>query len=77
MSCVIHTDKLGSTIFIDAYVAASYGNKLVIGKVIKTTNVMIRVRDVNSAPSAPGRLVYPDETVILNSPDVLAYVLKI
>lgn len=76
MTDVVHKDKLGSSIFIGAYVAVADHNKLTICKVIKITNMMIRVVRVGRQNDR-GRLVYSSETVILSGEDVLAYILKL
>lgn len=71
-----HKDILGNPITETSKLAVSKGNELYICSVIKSTPKMLRVRRLIYKSDSDGILVYPDQTVVVDGPDVLAYMLK-
>jgi len=73
-----HQDLLGRAITLDSVVAYPSSNSLLIGRVIKLNNKMIKVVNV-SAKSAYGRAgvnKYPQDCVVVDSADVTMYLLR-
>ncbi len=68
-----HTDLIGQPVYLDSYVIAPRRNSLEVCKVIKVTNLMLRVEPLKSKNDF---LVYPKDAVVLSGPDALAYLLK-
>jgi hypothetical protein len=75
-----HFDKLGKLITLGDYVAFPQSNILTIGTVIKLNLKMVKIRKVNHKPSTYNTGEYnrySNDLVILNGPDVTAYLLKL
>lgn len=76
-SVITHTDKLGQPIKEGMHVVACHRNSTYICKVTKVHPRQLRIHDIKKTGfGSNGWLVYPEETVILSGPDVLAYILK-
>lgn len=72
-----HTDKLGRSLNLGDCVAVSHFNTLMIATVTKINPKMIKVSRVgNGYRKEGGYLKYPNECVLLDGPDVTAYLLK-
>jgi hypothetical protein len=72
-----HKDLLGNPITTDSKLAVSHHNDLIICSVVKINPKMLRVRPINSRYRAgDGYLVYPSQTVVVDGPDVMAYILR-
>lgn len=69
-----HVDILGQKIVIGVHVAMPYRNSMVVGKVIRLTNKMVRVAPIKHIDS--NYLVYPHEVIILTGEDAMVYILK-
>jgi len=73
-----HFDKLGKLITVGDYVAFPQSNSLTIGTVIKLNLKMVKIKKVNHKPYNTGEYSrYSNDLVILNGPDVTAYLLKL
>ena len=75
-----HFDKLGKLITVGDYVAFPQSNMLTIGTVIKLNLKMVKIKKVNHKPSTYNTGEYngySNDLVILNGPDVTAYLLKL
>ena len=73
----LHSDILGNPINIGSFVAVPGTHELKLCKVIKVTNKMIRVENVNSKSSkVKSRLVYSQQTILVDEDHMLAYLLK-
>lgn len=70
-----HTDKLGNPINLDSIVAFPMSNSLSIGKVIKINPVMIKVKTVPNTRWGEYQK-YPSDTIVLNGPEAIVYILK-
>lgn len=75
---ILHTDVLGNVITETSKLAVARGNMLRICSVLKITDKMLRVRHLvgMGAQCSTGFLVYPSQTVVVDGPDLLAYVIK-
>lgn len=73
-----HKDLLGNPITETSKLAVSHRNCLKICAIIKITNKMMRVKPIGKRFYAPeeGYLVYPNQTVVVDGPDVMAYILR-
>lgn len=73
-----HKDLLGNPIIKTSKLAVSHRNCLKICSIVKITNKMLRVRPLGARFYSPddGYLVYPTQTVVVDGPDVMAYVLR-
>lgn len=67
------SDFFGREIDINSKLVVARSNELQICTVIKINPIMLRVKKVGSKNSF---LVYPNCTVIVDGPDVMAYLLK-
>jgi hypothetical protein len=77
-SKVEHTDILGNLITESSKLAVARHNSLVICSIIKMTDKMIRVESIiakNNGRGGSGFLAYPKQSVVVDGPDVLAYIL--
>jgi hypothetical protein len=75
-----HFDKLGKMITVGDYVAFPQSNILTIGTVIKLNLKMVKIRKVNHKSSMYNTGEYnrySNDLVILNGPDVTAYLLRL
>ena len=75
-----HFDKLGKLITVGDYVAFPQNNSLTIGTVIKLNLKMVKIKKVNHKSSmySTGEYnKYSNDLVILNGPDVTAYLLRL
>lgn len=70
-----HLDKLGTKITEGCYVAYPGNNILHIGRVMKLSPKQIRVGRI-SRLDTKGHLLYSTNTIILDGPEILAYLLK-
>lgn len=68
-------DKLGQPLTLGCHVAVPRRNSLLICKVTKISPKMVHVENVNKSYPAEFK-IYPQDTVRLDGPDVLAYILK-
>jgi hypothetical protein len=68
-----HQDKLGQDLAVDDCVTFPAHNSLVIGKVIKLNNKMVKVRSVKNTMTWNK---YPDDLIKLDSSVVTLYLLK-
>ena len=73
-----HTDILGQPLSEGCHVAMSRRNQMMIGKIIKLNPKMMRVRTIGArwVSNNDGYLVYGNQTVRLDGPDALAYILR-
>lgn len=71
-----HKDLLGNPITETSKLAVSHRNSLYICSIVKITEKMMRVKPIKTTYRSGGFLVYPDQTVVVDGPDVLAYILK-
>ena len=73
-----HKDILGNPILENSKLAVSHKNALKICTIIKITDKMLRVKPLGSKFYSPldGYLVYPSQTVVVDGPDVMAYILR-
>jgi len=74
-------DILGQPLEVGNYAAVGKGNQLFIGKIVKVTPKMMRVKGFGSnAPyqsrSDEGCLVYSNNTILLSGEDTITYILK-
>jgi hypothetical protein len=80
MAELLHMDKLGRAINLGDVVVAPQSNSLIIAKVIKINPKMIKIKKLNSPNTGyyNGEYnKYPTDLVIVNGPDVTAYLLKL
>jgi hypothetical protein len=68
-----HKDKLGRQITVGSKVAVSRRNALRLCSVVKVHPIMLSVSPVNANGEF---LVYPSDSIVIDGPDLLAYVLK-
>lgn len=73
-----HRDKLGRIINIDDFVATASRNMLTVGKIVKLNPKMVQISIIDPQKCSYRDTVnkYPDDTVIIKSPDVSLYLLK-
>jgi len=73
-----HQDLLGRAITLDSVVAYPSSNSLLIGRVIKLNNKMIKVVNVSAKTEWSRRGVnkYPQDCVVVDSADVTMYLLR-
>ena len=72
-----HVDILGQPLNEGCHVAMAHHNRMMIGKIIKLNPKMIRVIPLKGTYRADGGyLVYSSQTVRLDGPDALAYILR-
>lgn len=75
-----HYDKLGKLISVGDCVAAPQSNVLIIAKVIKINPKMVKIKQFNTSSLSYHRgeyNKYSTDLVVLNAPDVTAYLLKL
>lgn len=72
-----HKDILGNPIDQNSKLAVAHKNDLKICSIVKLNPKMLRVKPLNNQYyRGEGYLVYPDQTVVVDGPDVLAYMLR-
>jgi hypothetical protein len=71
-----HKDKLGQDLAVDDCVTFPAHNSLIIGKVIKLNNKMVKVQKVGSKAYGSEWNKYPDDLIKLDSSVVTLYLLK-
>lgn len=73
-----HKDLLGNPIELTSKLAVSHKNCLKICSIVKITSKMMRVKPIGKRFYSPeeGYLVYPSQTVVVDGPDVMAYILR-
>ena len=79
MAELLHVDKLGRAINLGDVVVAPQSNSLIIAKVIKINPKMIKIKKLTSPKGYYNGEYnkYPTDLVIVNGPDVTAYLLKL
>ena len=73
---VEHKDLLGNPITENSKLAVSHHNSLKICSIVKLNPKMLRVKPINQHYRGDGYLVYPTQTVVVDGPDVMAYILR-
>ena len=76
---VQHKDLLGNLILPESKLAVSHRNNLKICSILKITPKMMRVKPLFETSywrDEDGYLVYPSQCVVVDGPDVLAYILR-
>ena len=71
-----HKDVLGNPIVDSSKLAVAYRNSLYVCSIQKITPKMMRVAPIQDNSWPREMLVYPDNCVVVDGPDVLAYILK-
>jgi hypothetical protein len=72
-----HTDILGQPLTEGCHVAMSHHNQMMIGKITKLNPKMLRIVPISRKTYRDeGYLVYGNQTIRLDGPDALAYILK-
>lgn len=71
-----HQDKLGQDLAIDDCVTFPAHNSLVVGKVIKLNNKMVKVQKVGNTKYSMEWNKYPEDLIKLDSSVVTLYLLK-
>lgn len=74
-----HKDLLGNPIEPTSKLAVSHRNSLKICSILKITPKMMRVKPLFATGywrEEDGYLVYPSQSVVVDGPDVMAYVLR-
>jgi hypothetical protein len=74
-----HKDLLGNPITLESKLAVSHRNSLKICSILKITPKMMRVKPLFVTSywrDEDGYLVYSDQCVVVDGPDVLAYMLR-
>ena len=73
-----HTDILGQPLTEGCHVAMSHHNQMMLGKIIKLNPKMLRIVPIGRKMyrSEEGYLIYGNQTVRLDGPDALAYILR-
>lgn len=77
---VKHLDKLGREIKLNDCVVAPHHNSLMIAKVIKINPKMIKIKKINAIITnyySGEYNKYGSDLVILNGPEITAYLLKL
>jgi hypothetical protein len=75
-----HLDRLGREVKLDDCVVAPYNNSLMIAKVVKLNPKMVKIKKFSTItrPRSTGEYSkYSNDLVILNGPEVTAYLLKL
>lgn len=73
---ILHKDVLGNPILDSSKLAVAYKNSLYVCSIQKITPKMMRVSPIQNNSYPREMLVYPDNCVVVDGPDVLAYILK-
>ena len=73
-----HVDILGQPVTEGCHVAMAHHNSMKIGRVIKLNPKMLRIVPLGTGHwrADDGYLVYSNQTVRLDGPDALAYILR-
>lgn len=72
-----HKDLLGNIITEDSKLAVAHKGMLKICSIVKLSPKMMRVKPIaNEYYRGDGYLVFPSQTVVVDGPDVMAYVLR-
>ena len=73
-----HQDLLGRAITLDSMVAYPSSNSLLIGRVVKLNNKMIKVVNVSAKSTWARRGInkYPQDCVVVDGADVTMYLLR-
>lgn len=76
---IIHTDVLGNPILPTSKLAVAHRNTLMVCSIVKITPKMMRVKSLKQGTYYLDKeyLVYPDNCVVVDGPDVMAYILKL
>ncbi len=74
---ITHKDILGNPIDATSKLAVSHRNMLKICSIVKMSPKMMRVKPINNQSyRGEGYLVYPSQCVVVDGPDVMAYILR-
>jgi len=72
-----HKDVLGNPITVDSKLAVARHNDLVVCSIVRITPKMIRVKPLKTnGYRASEYLAYPNNCVVVDGPDVMAYILR-
>lgn len=71
-----HKDALGNDIIETSKLAVARRNDIVICSILKMTPKMLRVTPIRASYKGKGYLVYGNQTVVVDGPDVTAYILR-
>ena len=71
-----HLDKLGQELAVDDCVTFPSSNSLIIGKVIKLNNKMVKVKKVSNGKYSSEWNKYPEDIIKIDSSLVTLYLLK-
>lgn len=71
-----HKDVIGVPIHVGSKVAVARSNSLMVCSVLELCPKMIKVKPITSGYRQDGIVVYSSATVVIEGPDVLAYILK-
>jgi hypothetical protein len=73
-----HKDVLGNPITLSSKLAVARHNTLVVCSIVKIHPKMMRVKPINAGQyyRGDGYLAYPDNCIVVDGPDVMAYILK-
>lgn len=73
---IIHKDKFGRVIEVGNCVVYPVSNSMIIGMVRKLNPKMIGVTKLGSSGWYAEKNKYPDDVVVVDGPEVTAYILK-
>lgn len=76
----IHKDKLGKPIGVSDCVVVPHNNQLIIARVVKINPKMVKIKDLvpNKCNWYTGEFhKYPEDILVINWPEVTAYLLKL
>lgn len=72
-----HKDILGNIITESSKLAVAHKGMLKICSIVKLSPKMMRVKPIaNQYYRGEGYLVFPSQTVVVDGPDVMAYILR-
>lgn len=71
-----HKDVIGQPVYVGSKLAVARNNSLMVCSVIELCPKMIKVKPVMGTYRQGGFVVYSSQTVVIEGPDVLAYVLR-
>jgi len=72
----VHIDKLGRELLVGDCVALPVGNHLRIGRVIKLTTKMVKIKELNNTKYQPEWIKYSNDLVTVEGPGVTMLLLK-
>lgn len=71
-----HNDILGKNIEVNDVVAFTHSGQMKIGRILKLSNKMVRVKEYANPRWASEYLKYPFDTIKINESDAMFYILK-